>query len=204
MTSGTVKSKCLVNTARFTFWVLLASCGSECLAGDLLLRAIADYHATDTEAFHAIEALSSNAEESSYFWLKTINDGTMPAERRRMCMIQFFVRKVPGLSLGEFVVMPGVTSWFRPRQIRAIRYLGGMLPFKEPIMSRSAFVLRPDLPANNDSEIYMLLDIPESEEQFARALTGKTPPPKAVRILDVGAVEVLSGGKTHIWRAQGQ
>jgi hypothetical protein len=159
---------------------------------------ISDPLAVDHEALKAIETFPINGKESDDFWLKIINDKAFSENRRRLCMIQFFVRKVPGMTVKKLTQFPGVTSWFKADKIIAVTTILGSLPLKH-INSNVIITLYPDLPAHNKSVICLQLNtsIENNEDICTRALLGKEIAPDSLIIVDVGAQDI-SADVNHV------
>jgi hypothetical protein len=161
---------------------------------------ISDPHTPDYEALKAIETFPINGKESDTFWLKIINNKAFSENRRRLCMIQFFVRKVPGMTLKKLTQFPGVTSWFKADQINEVGTIIGGVPFKHPNFKNVIVILYPNLPANNKSSIWLQFNIAmgENDNICTRALLGKEMPPDSLIIVDVGAQDVATADANSV------
>jgi hypothetical protein len=151
------------------------------------LRVIASADADLVTLRRALDRLGP-VEEPPEFWLNIISDRRFSPAHRRLCLDSFFKRHAVGARVDSCFALLHRAVSFSDAQVRDATHFS-LVPVKRP-PGQSVFMLRPELPAGNDSAIYIRLSTTVTTADFLMMMRGNKPRGSGVRILEVGINDV--------------
>lgn len=155
---------------------------------------IRDRAASDAEWVSALALLQETSEPPT-FWSEIANDPSYPAAHRRRAVFQLLRRHAHGgMTLGELARLLNGPSWLSRPQVRAVAHLHGKIPVSLG-PDRSVFAIRPELPAGDNSAIYLGIAGHEiDEENLFSILKGRAGPrDEDPIVLEIGLSEPGEG-----------
>jgi hypothetical protein len=117
-------------------------------------RLIADKRASKQELLAAVRTLHDVVEPPS-FWSDIANDAEYSSDHQRICIFQLFSRHVhAGMTLLQLAAVLNKPRWLKRENIMKITSLYGKVPVLFNLED-SIFAIRPGLPPENYSAIYL-------------------------------------------------